>query len=206
MPRLLEVCLVLLALVLLAPVMAIVALLIWAVDGSPVMFGQTRAGKDGSTFRIRKFRSLTDLRGTDGALLADEDRHMALTPFLRRSRIDELPQLFSILAGDMALVGPRPLLPVTIDSFGALGLRRSSVRPGVTGWAQVSGNTALSNEEKLTLDLWYAAHRTLALDLRILAETVGVVLYGETPSADRLAQARDWMAQSDLAGPGEVPA
>lgn len=206
MPRLLEVCLVLLALVLLAPVMAIVALMIWAVDGSPVMFGQTRAGKDGSTFRIRKFRSLTDLRGPDGALLADEDRHMALTPFLRRSRIDELPQLFSILAGDMALVGPRPLLPVTIDSFGALGVRRSSVRPGVTGWAQVSGNTALSNEEKLTLDLWYAAHRTLALDLRILAETVGVVLYGETPSADRLAQARDWMAQSDLAGPREVPA
>lgn len=204
MPRLLEVCLVLLALVLLAPVMAIIALMIWAVDGSPVMFLQTRAGKDGSTFRIRKFRSLTDLRGPDGALLPDEDRHMALTPFLRRSRIDELPQLFSILAGDMALVGPRPLLPGTIDSFGALGLRRCAVRPGVTGWAQVSGNTALSNEEKLTLDLWYAAHRTLALDLRILAETVGVVLYGETPSADRLAQARDWMAQSDLARPGEA--
>lgn len=206
MPRLLEVCLVLVATVLLVPVMIVVALMVWAAAGRPVMFVQTRAGKGGKPFRIRKFRSLTDARGPDGDLLPDDDRHMALTPFLRRSRLDELPQLLSILAGDMALVGPRPLLPETIESFGALGVRRCSVRPGVTGWAQVSGNTALSNGEKLTLDLWYAAHRSLALDLRILAETVGVVIFGETPSADRLARARAWMADSDLSLPDGVPA
>ena len=107
-----------------------------------------------------------DARDETGCLLPDEARTTRATRLMRKLRVDEIPQLLAVLFGELALVGPRPLLPATVNSFGALGRIRGSVRPGVTGWAQVSGNTLLSNDEKLALDIWYIDHRSLSLDFR----------------------------------------
>ena len=161
--------------------------------GTPLMFSQRRCGQGGAVFNLFKLRSMTDTRGPDGALLPDNQRQTRATKLIRRLRLDEIPQLVLILQKRMALIGPRPLLPETIESFGPRGQYRCSIRPGLTGWAQVSGNTNLSNEEKLTLDLWYVAHRSTALDLRIMAETVGVALRGEQRRTDRIEAAAEWM-------------
>ncbi|SDD38257.1 sugar transferase [Paracoccus isoporae] len=135
---------------------------------------------------------MTDARDAAGAHLPDDQRQSAMTRLIRRLRIDELPQLWHVLRGDMALVGPRPLLQSTVAGFGRLGEIRNSVPPGLTGWAQVSGNTRLSNAEKLAFDLWYVAHRRAGLDLRILAETLLVPLRGEVRHDARLARASRW--------------
>src|SRR3546814_9484145 len=122
---------------------------------------------------------MTDARDRDGRLLPDEERLTRLGRFLRRSRVDELPELWNIMKGDMSLVGPRPLLPDTVDDMGSDGIRRGLVRPGLTGWAQVNGNARLSGKDKLALDLWYIDHASVALDLRIILKTIGVVFAGE---------------------------
>lgn len=166
--------------------------ILWSV-GRPLMFSQRRCGLGGGVFHLFKLRSMTNACGPDGALLPDDQRQTRATRLIRRLRLDEIPQLILILQKHMALVGPRPLLPETIESFGERGQYRCSVRPGLTGWAQVSGNTNLSNEEKLTLDLWYVAHRSTALDLRIMAETIGVALRGEQRRTDRIDAAAQWM-------------
>ena len=132
---------------------------------------------------------MTDARDARGELLPDDSRQTPVTRLLRRTRLDETPQLLNILRRDMALVGPRPLRPETIAKAGARGERRSRVRPGMTGWAQISGNTKLSEDEKFALDLWYVDHRSFWLDLRILLETVLVILQGERRNAARLKQA-----------------
>jgi lipopolysaccharide/colanic/teichoic acid biosynthesis glycosyltransferase len=154
-----------------------------------VLFCQRRSGRDGEVFEMLKFRSMTDARDNSGALLPDADRLTASGRFLRRSRLDELPGLLSIVRGDMALVGPRPLLPETIASMGAEGRRRGTVRPGLTGWAQVNGNALLTNEDKLSLDLWYIANRSLRLDLAIIARTVAVIFAGEHINTTNLEKA-----------------
>ncbi|SMX47324.1 sugar transferase [Actibacterium lipolyticum] len=200
MPRIIEICAVFCAAIVLLIPMAITAVLVGFSLGRPILFSQVRAGKTRKTFRIHKFRSMTEECDADGNLLPDADRQNGLTAILRRTRLDELPQLFAILRGDMALVGPRPLLPETIRDFGELGERRCAVRPGLTGWAQVSGNTNLTHEEKLKLDLWYAEHKSFALDMKILAETVGVVLFGERRNDRRLAESETWLAQSGIGG------
>lgn len=174
------------------PFQAVAAALLRRQLGPPVMFRQTRAGREGRVIVVSKFRTMTDARDAAGALLPDDQRQTRLTRWVRRLRVDELPQLIAVMDGRMALVGPRPLLPQTVAGFGALGRVRNSVRPGVTGWAQVSGNTRLSDDEKLALDLWYVAHRSLALDLRILLETVLVPLRGEVRAEGRLRSARRW--------------
>ncbi|SMO61072.1 Sugar transferase involved in LPS biosynthesis (colanic, teichoic acid) [Ruegeria faecimaris] len=161
--------------------------------GRPLFFGQRRAGCNGRVFRIWKLRTMSDTRDQSGALLPDSERQTKTTKLLRRVRLDEMPQLVIILRGDMALVGPRPLLPETIEEFGDNGRVRCTVRPGLTGWAQVSGNTALSNDEKLKLDLWYVAHRSLSLDLKILFETIMVALAGEHKRPDRIQAADNWL-------------
>lgn len=192
--RKLELLICLIGSVLAAPIL----LASWAIVlvhlGRPALFTQKRSGLGGSTFQMVKFRSMTDARDASGALLSDEQRMTRVTAWLRRLRLDEMPQLFLILAGKMALVGPRPLLPETIADRGANGLLRGAVRPGLTGWAQVSGNTALSPEEKLQLDLWYVGHRSTILDFRILAETVWVALHGERRRPERIMQAAAWLA------------
>lgn len=168
--------------------------------GPPALFRQLRAGRFPATFMIVKYRTMTEARDRAGAILPDAQRITRATRLIRRLRLDELPQLWLILRGEMALVGPRPLLPETIRSFGANGIRRCLVAPGLTGWAQISGNTRLSDPEKLALDLWYVAHRSTRLDLRILAETCVVACLGESKRPDRLRR-----AAADLVG-GAAPA
>jgi lipopolysaccharide/colanic/teichoic acid biosynthesis glycosyltransferase len=175
--------------IILLPVFVFVFLLILSTLGRPVFFVQTRVGRGTVQFRLVKFRTMSEATGADGQSLSDELRVTPVTRLVRRLRLDEIPQLWMILRGDMALVGPRPLLAQTIAGFGAAGIERCRVRPGLTGWAQVSGNSFLTNEEKLDLDLWYIENRSAALDLRILLETVRVALFGEVRSPERLAEA-----------------
>ncbi|RZK02299.1 MAG: sugar transferase [Novosphingobium sp.] len=162
-----------------SPVMLAVAVIVRCALGSPVMFRQERAGKRGRPFTMVKFRTMTNARDAEGRLLPDRERTPATGRFLRRTRLDELPELWSIARGEMAFIGPRPLLPETIVGAGSRGRLRGLVLPGLTGWAQVNGNASLTNDEKIELDLWYIRNRSLALDLRIFAKTVAVVVRGE---------------------------
>lgn len=147
--------------------------------GRPAFFEQRRVGLNKREFWIRKFRTMTSVCDSNGVLAPDELRQTRATRWLRRLRVDELPQLASVLAGDMAFIGPRPLLPKTIAEMGACGEIRCSIRPGLTGWAQVNGNTFLSDDQKLSLDIWYIDHRSVALDVKILAMTISTLLLGE---------------------------
>jgi lipopolysaccharide/colanic/teichoic acid biosynthesis glycosyltransferase len=174
----------------LLPMMLVVAAVIRLTMGSPVLFVQRRAGLSGEAFRLIKFRTMTDARDGAGRLLSDEQRVSAFGRLLRRTRIDELPELWNMLKGNMSLIGPRPLLPETIAGFGKAGRQRGKVRPGLTGWAQVHGNALLSDEEKLALDLWYIDHRSTRLDVLIVLKTVGVVLFGESVAIQELNRAR----------------
>lgn len=160
------------------PVALLIGAMIFLTMGRPVFFTQDRAGRDG-VFRLIKFRTMTDARAADGTLLSDADRVTPLGRFLRRSRLDELPELWNILRGEMSLVGPRPLPPQSPPNQGERGAERLSVRPGLTGWAQVNGNTLLTDEQKLALDLSYVRRRSLRLDALIIFKTIGVVLFGE---------------------------
>lgn len=198
MPRFLELIFILTVTVLCLVPMCLTAAVIYLALGPPVFFRQVRAGKSKDPFVILKFRTMSTQTDTNGTLLADTLRQTKLTQIIRRLRLDELPQLLSILKGDMALVGPRPLLPSTIDAFDQLGVQRCRVRPGLSGWAQVSGNVNLTNIEKVILDVWYVHHRTLALDLKILAETVLVLVSGEKVNKSRIEEAKKWAARSGL--------
>jgi lipopolysaccharide/colanic/teichoic acid biosynthesis glycosyltransferase len=166
-------------LVVAAPVMALLFGAVRATMGAPAFFVQERAGRNRRPFRMVKFRTMTDARDPNGRLLGDEERVTPLGRFLRRSRLDELPELWNILCGHMGLVGPRPLLLTSAPNLGAAGDERLSVRPGLTGWAQVNGNTLLSDSQKLSLDLWYVRNRSVGLDARIILKTIGVILFGE---------------------------
>jgi lipopolysaccharide/colanic/teichoic acid biosynthesis glycosyltransferase len=172
-----------LGLVVLAPVLAIVAALVWLRMGPPVLFRQERPGRGGRPFVMFKFRTMTDRRDPSGARLSDEDRLTRLGRFLRRTSIDELPELVNVLAGDMSLVGPRPLLVEYLPLYTPEQARRHDVRPGITGWTQVNGRNALSWDEKFALDVWYVDHRSLRLDWEILAKTVSRVVSGDGVSA-----------------------
>ncbi|MCZ0960626.1 sugar transferase [Paracoccus benzoatiresistens] len=180
------------------PFQGITWILICLRIGRPVFFRQVRQGRSARPFTIVKFRTMTEERGPDGRLLPDHLRQIPMSRLIRRLRLDELPQLVLILRGDMALVGPRPLLPETIAGFGEAGRRRCMVAPGLTGWAQVSGNTRLDDAQKLALDLWYVDHRSTMLDLRILVETVAVALRGEHPHPERLSVAQQWLAAQGI--------
>ena len=166
-------------LLLLAPVAALLALVSLISMGGPVLFRQERSGLHGQPFTMAKFRSMNNARDAEGSLLPDEQRVTAWGRFLRRSRLDELPGLWSIVRGDMAFVGPRPLLPGTIASLVERGRQRGQVRPGLTGWAQVNGNTLLSLDEKVALDLDYVRNASLGLDCRIILRTIAVMIAGE---------------------------
>ena len=144
--------------------------------GSPVFFHQVRPGLHGKPFQMIKFRTMTDARGPGGELLSDAERLTPFGRFLRSTSLDELPELWNVLKGDMSLVGPRPLLMDYLPLYTMEQARRHEVRPGITGWAQINGRNALSWEEKFALDVWYVEHRTIWLDLKILALTVKKVL------------------------------
>ena len=151
--------------------------------GSPVLFRQVRPGLRGQPFEMVKFRTMTDARGPDGQLLPDAERLTAFGRFLRSSSLDELPELWNVLKGEMSLVGPRPLLMEYLPLYSREQARRHEVRPGITGWAQVNGRNALSWDDKFKLDVWYVDHRSLWLDIKILWLTVRKVLVREGISA-----------------------
>lgn len=164
------------ALVVLSPVLAVTALAVRRRLGSPVLFVQERGGLGGSTFRLLKFRTMRDAVDRNGRPLPDEER---LTPFgerLRRTSLDELPELVNVLRGEMSLVGPRPLLADYLERYSPRQARRHEVRPGLTGWTQVNGRNGLTWPEKFDLDVWYVDHVSLGLDLRILWRTVAAVV------------------------------
>lgn len=183
MKRILDVMLATTTLVVLClPLIVLACLVRWRL-GSPVLFSQVRPGRGGVPFRMFKFRSMTDARNGHGQLLLDADR---LTPFgraLRASSLDELPELWNVLKGDMSLVGPRPLCMEYLPLYTAEQARRHDVRPGITGWAQVNGRNVLSWEEKFKLDVWYVDNRSQWLDNKILWLTVKKVLVREGISA-----------------------
>lgn len=164
------------ALIVLSPVILLVALMVRLTMGRPVLFRQVRPGRAARPFGLVKFRTMRDAIGRDGRPLPDSERLTGFGRTLRATSLDELPQLWNVLRGDMSLVGPRPLLMAYLDRYSPEQARRHDVRPGLTGWAQVHGRNALTWDEKFALDLWYVDHRSLLLDLRILVMTADKVL------------------------------
>lgn len=164
------------------PILLILAAVVLVFQGRPILFHQMRSGKGGLPFKMVKFRSMRDLRDANGVPLPDEARVTKIGTFLRRSRLDELPGLWNVATGDIAFIGPRPLLPETIIGLGERGIKRGQVAPGLTGWSQVNGNTLLTLDEKIDLDLWYIDNRSLRTDCTVLIATLWVMLGGEKRS------------------------
>lgn len=172
------------ALIVLSPFLLLISVLVWRFLGRPVLFRQRRPGFLGQLFSIYKFRTMTDARDTEGNLLPDEQRLSPFGRFLRSTSLDELPELFNVVKGDMSLVGPRPLRTRYLDRYSPEQARRHHVRPGITGWAQVNGRNALTWEQKFRLDIWYVDHWSFPLDIKILWMTMQQVLKREGISAE----------------------
>ena len=183
--RLIDFSLVFCALVICCPVLFIIALwLHFANKGAGVFFLQNRPGRDGKIFKVIKFKTMTDECDSKGNLLPDEQRLTKVGKFVRSTSIDELPQLINVLKGDMALIGPRPLLPQYLPLYSKKQARRHEVRPGITGWAQVNGRNAISWTKKFELDVWYVDHCSFLLDLKIFLLTIRKVFVREGISSD----------------------
>lgn len=189
-------------LLLLFPVLLILAAVIRWRLGSPVLFRQQRPGLGGRVFRMVKFRTMTDDRDRNGGLLPDEQRLTRFGLWLRKLSLDELPELWNVLVGDMSLVGPRPLLVQYLARYTPRQARRHEVRPGITGWAQVHGRNAISWEEKFELDVWYVENRTFFLDLRILGLTLLALFRPSGVQAEGHATAPEFLPCDK---PGELP-
>jgi lipopolysaccharide/colanic/teichoic acid biosynthesis glycosyltransferase len=173
----------LIGLFLLSPLMLVIAVLIWLTMGPPIIFKQARPGLNGKLFTMYKFRTMTDVKDERGNLLPDEKRLTPLGNFLRHFSLDELPELWNVVKGDMSLVGPRPLLPEYLPLYTPEQARRHEVKPGITGWAQINGRNTITWEEKFKLDVWYVDNWNLWLDLKILWLTIVKVLHREGISA-----------------------
>lgn len=191
--RLFDVVVSAISLIVLSPVLLVVAVLIWFEGRGPILFRHERPGYLGVPFFALKFRSMVDKRDEHGQLLPDEARITRLGTFLRRSSLDELPQLWNVLFGEMSLVGPRPLLMQYLNRYSPEQARRHLVPPGITGWTQINGRNELPWERKLALDVWYVDHWSLWLDFRILGITVWKVLKGEGISAAGSATMPEFM-------------
>ena len=185
--RILDFILSLIAIIVLSPVMLVVAVLVRVKLGSPVLFKQQRPGKDEKIFRMYKFRTMTDEKDAEGRLLPDEKRLTRFGKLLRSTSLDELPELFNILKGDMSIVGPRPLLVAYLPLYNERQKHRHDVRPGFTGLAQVNGRNSITWEEKFEWDVRYVEHVTFLEDCRIILKTVKVVLAREGISSDTSA-------------------
>jgi len=170
--RTLDLILTLIALIILSPVLLILAILIRLKLGSPVIFTQQRAGKEGKPFTIYKFRTMTNARDAKGKLLPNAQRKTKFGNILRSTSLDELPELWNVLKGNMSLVGPRPLLLDYLPYYNPEQNKRHDVLPGITGWAQINGRNSLNWDEKFALDVWYVKHQSLLLDIKILFKTV----------------------------------
>jgi lipopolysaccharide/colanic/teichoic acid biosynthesis glycosyltransferase len=190
--RLIDLVIAIPLLIFISPVLALVGLLVRVKLGSPILFRQQRPGLYGKPFTFYKLRTMTDARADQGNLLTDADRLTPLGRFLRSTSLDELPELFNVLKGDMSLVGPRPLLMQYITRYSPEQMRRHEVKPGMTGWAQVNGRNALTWEQKFALDVWYVDHQSLWLDLKILAMTIWKILKREGISQPGQATAEEF--------------
>ena len=177
--RLIDIISSLMGLILAGPIMVIVAIIIYFTMGKPVFFKQTRPGLKGKPFVIYKFRTMLDLRDKSGNLLPDEKRLTTIGKFLRSTTLDELPEFWNVLKGDMSLVGPRPLLMEYLNRYTPEQARRHEVKPGITGWAQVNGRNAISWEEKFKLDVWYVDNWSIWLDIKIIVITIWKILKRE---------------------------
>ncbi len=198
--RLFDLASVLLGGLLLSPVLLAVAVLVRIFVGRPVLFRQMRPGYLGRPFTLYKFRTMTERTGPDGKLLPDAERLTGLGRFLRAFSLDDLPQLFNILRGEMSLVGPRPLLMQYLDLYSPEQMRRHDVLPGLTGWAQVNGRNALSWEEKFRLDVWYVDHWSFWLDVKILFLTLWTVVRREGISQPGHATAEEFRGSINTKG------
>jgi len=177
--RIFDLLVTLLGLIVALPLMAVLALLVWAFLGAPVLFRQQRPGYKGRPFITYKFRTMTNRTGPDGKLLPDAERLTPFGRFLRSTSLDDLPQLYNVLRGEMSLVGPRPLLMQYLARYTPEQMRRHDMVPGMTGWAQIHGRNALDWDEKFRLDVWYVDHWSFRLDIRILFLTIGKVFNRE---------------------------
>lgn len=184
MKRLFDLLVAAIGLILLLPFIIVIAIAIRMNLGSPILFRQTRPGLNTNSFKMIKFRTMRDAKDANGNLLPDAERLTKFGSFLRASSLDELPELWNVLKGDMSLVGPRPLLMEYVDLYTPEQARRHDVRPGLTGWAQVNGRNAISWEDKFKLDVWYVDNQSLWLDIKILFMTIKKVFIREGISAD----------------------
>ena len=200
MKRLFDIISSMAGLILLSPLFAILAIRVRCGMGSPVLFLQSRPGYKGCLFTLYKFRTMRDTTGPDGKLLTDAERLTPLGRWMRKWSLDELPELFNVLKGDMSLVGPRPLLPQYLGRYTPEQARRHMVKPGLTGWAQVNGRNTISWEEKFALDIWYVDHRSFWLDLKILAITAWKVLNREGINAEGEATMPEFMGTASING------
>lgn len=183
--RMLDFSISLIALIIISPILLVVSIwLHFANKGDGAFFFQERPGKDGKIFKVIKFKTMTDERGADGELLPDAQRLTKVGRFVRSTSLDELPQLFNVLKGDMALIGPRPLLPKYLSLYSEEQMRRHEVRPGITGWAQINGRNDIAWTKKFEYDVYYVDHLTLMLDLRIFFMTILKVFKREGISAE----------------------
>lgn len=201
MKRLCDVVLSAALLVLLGLPMLIIALGVRCILGTPVLFRQARPGLGGQPFLLMKFRTMTDQKRSDGLQLPDMERLTAFGRWLRGTSLDELPELWNVLWGEMSLVGPRPLLMSYLERYTPIQARRHEVRPGITGWAQINGRNSISWEEKLELDVWYVDNHSLWLDLTILARTVLSVVRRDGVSAAGHATMPEFMGTRSASAP-----
>lgn len=190
--RVIDLILVTSAIIMLAPVMLLLAILVRLKLDSPILFRQQRPGLNGRPFTIFKFRTMADSRDQSGSLLPDEERLLPFGRFLRSTSLDELPELFNVLKGDMSLVGPRPLLPQYLDRYTPEQARRHELKPGITGWAQINGRNAITWEDKFRLDVWYVDNLSLRLDMKIIALTAWRIITREGISQPGHATAEEF--------------
>jgi len=196
--RIFDYSLTLLLLPFIFPVMVIVALLVRIIHGAPVMFRHVRPGYEGQPFTLVKFRTMRDAYDRQGRPLPDDERLTPFGQFLRSTSLDELPELFNVLRGDMSIIGPRPLLMQYLERYTPEQARRHDVLPGITGWAQVNGRNNVSWEEKFVLDVWYVDNWSLGLDVRILLQTIGKVLAREGINEPGNATAREYLGSEPV--------
>ncbi len=182
--RLLDFAISFLALIVLSPILLVVTLCLYIANKGRPFFFQNRPGLNGKLFKIVKFKTMSDRKDSDGKLLPDAERLTQIGAFVRKTSLDELPQLINVLKGDMSIIGPRPLLPEYLPLYNERQKRRHEVRPGISGWAQVNGRNAISWEQKFEYDVWYADHVSFLLDVRILWLTVMKVIRSEGISAE----------------------
>jgi lipopolysaccharide/colanic/teichoic acid biosynthesis glycosyltransferase len=198
--RVLDLVLTISGLVLISPLLGALACLVWVAHGAPILFRHRRPGLRGEPFTLLKFRTMRDLQTADGRSMPDEVRLTGLGRFLRSFSLDELPELFNVLRGEMSLVGPRPLLMEYLGRYSPEQARRHEVLPGLTGWAQVNGRNALTWELKFAYDVWYVDHWSLGLDLRILALTLLKTVTREGISQPGHATAEEFLGQEPPRG------